>query len=119
MPSRQQVSSFIGATFHSVWALELLCFLRIHRDRALSQAEMVAELRGSDLVVSESLKSLAAAGLVEWHAGRARYRPSSPLLDEYAAIAEAAFAASPDAVRRIIARGAVEAAPIPMPVPGG
>ena len=63
MPSDEDVSSFIRSTFRSVWALELLCFLRQDRSRALSHQEMVAGLRGSDLVVSQSVDSLTAAGL--------------------------------------------------------
>ncbi|WBY09186.1 hypothetical protein PIB19_07545 [Sphingomonas sp. 7/4-4] len=64
MPAKQEVSSFIRSTFRSVWALELLCFLKKHRDRAWPQRELVVALRGSDLVVSQSIESLLAAGLV-------------------------------------------------------
>lgn len=103
MPSDQQISSFVGATFRSVWALELLCFLRQNRDRGHSHAEMVAGLRGSDLVVTRSVDSLAAAGLVLAEAdGSARYAPATADLDELAEAAEALYARSPDAVRRMI-----------------
>lgn len=114
MPSRQQVSDFIRATFRSVWAVELLSFLRTNRQRAPSQAEMVRELRASDLVVAQSLKSLAAAGLVELVAGGARYRPASPELDIYAAITEANFATSPASVRHLIAADAPHEAANPV-----
>ena len=64
MPSEEDVSNFIRTTFRSVWALELLCFLRQDRSRSHSHEEMVAGLRGSDLVVTQSVGSLTAGGLV-------------------------------------------------------
>lgn len=107
MPSQQDVSSFIRATFRSVWALELLCFLRQERDRSLSHEEMVAGLRGSDLVVLQSVDSLTAAGLVLAEAdGSARYRPASDDLDVLVEAAAALYAKSPDAVRRTIVAAA-------------
>jgi hypothetical protein len=107
MPTKQDVASFIRATFRSVWALELLCFLRQNRDRSLSHSEMVAGLRGSDLVVTQSVESLSAAGLVLAETdGSARYGPASGELDALVAQAEALYAKSPDAVRRMIVSAA-------------
>ena len=103
MPSKQDVSSFIESTFRSVWALELLCYLRQNRDRSLSHQEMVTGLRGSDLVVSQGIESLAAAGLVLAEAdGSARYSPRSAELDKLVECSEELYAKSPDAVRRLI-----------------
>lgn len=105
MPTKQQVFAFIRSRFRSVWALELLCFLRQNRDRALSRAEMVAGLRGSDLVVVQGVESLAASGLVAAGAdGSARYDPASEALDQLVQGTEALYAERPDAVRRAIAR---------------
>ena len=107
MSSKEQVSSFIRATFPSVWALELLCFLRQNRDRAWSHAEMVAGLRGSDLVVTQSVVSLAAAGLILAEAdGSARYKPATAHLDALVEQTGALYARSPDAVRRMIVAAA-------------
>jgi len=107
MSSRPEVASFIRASFRSVWALELLCFLRQNRDRSLSHADMVAGLRGSDLVVTQSVESLGAAGLVLTDAdGSARYAPAAPDLDTLVEQAEALYASSPDAVRRMIVAAA-------------
>jgi hypothetical protein len=107
----REVSNFIRTNFHSVWALELLCLLLRHRDRALGHAEMVAELRGSDLAIAQSVESLEAVGLVLAQAdGGARYGPVSPALDEMAGKAAALYATRPDAVRRTIAKGAEAAA---------
>lgn len=107
MPSRQEVSSFIRATFRSVWALELLSYLRQNQGRGLSHTEMVTGLRGSDLVVTQSVESLAAAGLVLAEKdGSARYSPASPQLDSLVERTEALYAKSPDAVRRLIVSSA-------------
>ena len=107
MPSKQEIASFIGATFRSVWGLELLCLLRQNRDRALTHAEMVAGLRGSDLVVTQGVGTLAAAGLVlAEEDGSARYSPASDDLDGLVEGAEALYASSPDAVRRMIVAAA-------------
>lgn len=103
MPPASEVATFIQATFQSVWALELLCFLRQHRDRNVGHDEMVAGLRGSDLVVTQSVASLVAGGLVLVEAdGGARYAPASDALDAMANAAEAAYFKAPDAVRRLI-----------------
>lgn len=103
MPEADAVQSFIAATFRSVWALELLCLLRRNRGVALSQADMVAGLTASQLVVSQSLASLVAAGLVvEESDGSARYAPASQSLDALAQAAEEFYANRPNAVRRII-----------------
>jgi hypothetical protein len=107
MPSEEDVSSFIRSTFRSVWALELLCFLRQDRERSLSHSEMVAGLRGSDLVVSQSVESLTAAGLVLAETdGSARYGPASDDLDRLVEAAALLYAKSPDAVRRTIVAAA-------------
>ena len=107
MPSSQEVSSFIGATFRSVWALELLGYLRQQRERQLCHAEMVSGLRGSDLVVIQSLESLAAAGLILVDEnGAARYAPATEQLDKLVDKTLALYARSPDKVRRMIISGA-------------
>jgi len=107
MPSEEDVSSFIRSTFRSVWALELLCFLRQEPGRGRSHEEMVAGLRGSDLVVTQSVESLTAAGLVIAEAdGSARYSPASGDVADLAERAVALYKRSPDAVRRTIVAAA-------------
>jgi hypothetical protein len=103
MPARQDVAGFIRSTFRSVWALELLCFLRKAADREWERGELVTALRASDLVIDQSLASLMAAGLVVATAqDRVRYQPANDLLDVMAREAEAEYASSPDKVRRLI-----------------
>ena len=102
-PSRSEVERFIGTSFRSVWAFELLGLLKRNRDKSLSHAEMVAGLRGSDLVVSQSVATLAAAGLIlVKEDGSAIYAPAGAALDRLVEEAEALYVKSPDAVRRLI-----------------
>jgi hypothetical protein len=106
-PSRSEVDSFIAASFRSVWAFELLCLLKRNRERSLSHTEMVAGLRGSDLVVSQSVAALAAAGLIlAQEDGAASYRPAIPALDRLFEEAEMLYLKRPDAVRRRIVAAA-------------
>ncbi|MEA1015647.1 hypothetical protein SH591_12985 [Sphingomonas sp. LY54] len=103
MLSRQEVSSFIRTTFRSVWTLELLLFLKTESERSWSRAELVAALRGSDLIVSQGVDALMAAGLVVTDAdGNARYTPATADLAKLVDQSEAAYSKSPDAVRRLI-----------------
>jgi hypothetical protein len=103
MPGKQELSTFIHATFRSVWSLELLCFLRKHPDCEWTNDRMVAALRASDIVIAQSLDSLFAAGLIVIGTnGTARYRPVSEKLDRLVAATEDLYLRQPDAVRRII-----------------
>ena len=111
MPAKQELSSFIRSTFRSVWSLELLCHLRKNRERGWTQSDLVRVLRGSELVVSQSVDSLVAAGLIVAEAdGTVRYQPVSGSVDQLAEAAEELYARRPDAVRRIIV--------VPTPAPG-
>lgn len=107
MDAEQELVSFIGTSFRSVWALELLCHLRKSGESTRSPEQLVDSLRASDLVVRTSLAELMAAGLVSVdESGNARYAPASPELDRLASQAEEQYGKSPDAVRRIIIRSA-------------
>jgi hypothetical protein len=107
MPSEHDVATFIRASFRSVWALELLRMLRQNQDRSLSRDEMVAGLRGSDLVVTQGVETLSAAGLVVTEEdGVAQYRPATADLDALVEATEAMYRTSPDAVRRMIVAAA-------------
>ena len=102
MTATEHVSRFIRSSFRSVWSLEVLLLLK-REPRPWAAEEIVASLRASDLIVSQSVSALTDAGfLVTDSAGRAEYRPSS---EEAAALltqAERLYAQSPDAVRRLI-----------------
>ena len=106
MPAEQEVASFIRGSFRSVWSLELLRLLRSDPGRSWTHREMVTALRGSDLVVRQSLDGLISAGLVVEEAdGSARYQPISPDVDALVERTERLYAKSPDKVRRMIVAG--------------
>jgi DNA-binding GntR family transcriptional regulator len=103
--SEEDLNSFISSSFRSVWALELLCHLRRNPEKELTAGELVEQLRASDSVVRGNIAQLVAAGLVAVTSeGAARYAPVNKELDRLAGEAEAQYARSPDAVRRVIVR---------------
>jgi len=105
--ARQELVSFIGASFRSVWALELLCVLRKHAGTPQTPETLVESLRASDQVVRTSLAELVAAGLVSVDGqGNATYAPATSALDRLAVATESYYSKSPDTVRRIIVRAA-------------
>lgn len=92
---------FIGSSFRSVWALELLLILK--RDRRIwSQAELVATMRASELVVSKALDALVAAGLAFVEGEGAEYMPINDEVSACVDQLEQLYALRPDAVRRTI-----------------
>ena len=102
MAGRDEVSRFIRASFRSVWSFELLLLLKRER-RRWSHAEIVARLRASDLVVTQSVDSLTAAGLVDVdEAGEIGFAPVNDREIEMVDGAEEFYATRPDQVRRLI-----------------
>jgi hypothetical protein len=94
---------FIESSFTSIWQIELLVFLQRHADRAWSPAELVKELRGSDLVVAQSLERLRACGLVAGETDMSvRYGPASVELGRLAGAVERTYQEKPSAVRRAV-----------------
>jgi len=103
MAATDSVTSFIGGAFRSVWALELLLHLRRTRERAWSAEQLVDVLRGSSLIVSQSLDGLMRAGLVSIDdQGCAQYQPASTEADQLVEAAQELYARKPETVRRII-----------------
>ena len=103
MAATDSVSNFIRGAFRSVWALELLLHLRRTRERAWSTEELVEALRGSALIVAQSLDGLMRAGLVSIdEQGCARYQPASPEIEQLMDAALELYARKPETVRRII-----------------
>jgi len=76
------VTDFIAASVPSVWALELLLFLRERTERDWPQDALVQELRSSRTVVHAALVAFEAAGLVRCEEGACAYQPASPALAE-------------------------------------
>lgn len=103
MADRKSLESFIASAFRSVWSLELLRYLADRPDTRFTPDELIAALRASDAVVSQSVDNLAAAGLALVDGeGKVALHAGSP---EQAGLIRAAidfYATSPDKVRRLI-----------------
>jgi hypothetical protein len=99
--SDEDLLHFVAASFPSVWALEVLLVLR-HERRTWTQAELVANLRASDLVVSRALDALLAAGLVSIEGDGALYLPVNEQVDECVDRVEELYRTRPNKVRRTI-----------------
>jgi len=103
MPEQATIDSFIASSFRSVWALDLLSHLVATPDQFHSPADLVAALRASDAVVSQSVQSLAAAGLaIIDEQGRVAYHRASSERAELVGAAIDYYGRSPDKVRRLI-----------------
>lgn len=97
----EELSSFIASSFLSVWALELLLLLK-QEPRQWSNDELITRLRASELVVTQAIGSLVAAGLVNVDEGGATYMPVSERLARLVDQTESLYASKPDALRRTI-----------------
>jgi hypothetical protein len=103
MPSEVELTRFIGSSFRSVWALEVLCELRNVTDLESSPDHLVRVLRASEVIVSQSLADLVAVGLVQISAlGEAKYAPATEELEQLASAVVARYASAPNSVRRTI-----------------
>lgn len=101
MSEPDDVHSFVGSTFRSVWSLELLLLLK-REQQLLSRVQLVTALRASDLVVNKALEELVAAGLVSVEGEHSSYFPMNDFIAQKVEEVEKLYAARPDAVRRII-----------------
>jgi hypothetical protein len=102
MDSEADILEFAGASFRSVWALELLLMLRRSRDRNWDAVEILRELRSSQVAVIEALDNLTVAGLVvAEEEGRYRYSATGHLEDAVDALA-GLYALKPAVVMRQI-----------------
>ena len=102
MPS-PDIAAFLRDHFKSVWALELLLFLKDHARDSWTSEQLIAALRTSETIVSTSVATLLAGGLVSTDGGGAvRYAPASEDLSRLVDTIQAMYAKKPDAVRRVI-----------------
>ncbi|AWK89974.1 hypothetical protein [Azospirillum thermophilum] len=95
--------TLLRRSVRSVWALELLLLLRRECGRSWTPDTLVAELRGSPMVVGEALGALTAAGLVAKEPdGALRYHPVAEVLDRWVQEIAEAYSLRPSAVIREI-----------------
>ena len=99
--SESELLRFAASSFPSVWALELLLVLK-SETRVWSQAELIASLRASEVVVTRALEALVIAGLVSEEPAGATYMPVSKLAADCVDQLEDLYRARPNAVRRAI-----------------
>jgi len=102
MPDASDLAAFISDNFRSVWTLEVLLFLKDHAATAWQNDALVQALRASDAIVSTSVESLFAAGLVMADRRGAQYAPASEDLSELVDEAQQLYARQPHAVRQLI-----------------
>jgi len=103
MPASAELAGFIRSQFRSVWALELLLYLKRHADRSWSRAELVEAFRASEAVIGTSLDNLLAGGMVVVEDGQqARYWPANESIEWLVGETATLYAKKPDAVRRLI-----------------
>jgi hypothetical protein len=102
--TEEALLSFVAASIRSVWALELLLFLKRNSARAWDSENLIRELRSSPVVISEALASLQAVGFVGQDGSHYRYGAASPTLDQIASDLERLYAAKPLSVITAIVR---------------
>ena len=103
MPRQAQLESFIANSFRSVWALDLLTYLAERPGTYFRPADLVTAMRASDVVVSQSVENLTAAGLaLVDEEGRVAYQDTSAEQAGLVKRAIAFYGRSPDKVRRLI-----------------
>lgn len=103
MPDQDTLESFIGNSFRSVWALEVLKFLVENPGRAFPAEELITALRVSNAVVSQSVGNLLANGMaVIDDEGRVKLHDGGAKEQALVAAAIELYQTSPDKVRRLI-----------------
>jgi hypothetical protein len=99
----ETLSDFLRQNIRSIWNVELLLLLHRQSGRPWQQAELVRELRASDVVVSEGTASLRQAGLILAEADDTiRYCPASATLDRLVQQLDRVYRERPTAVTKAL-----------------
>ncbi len=102
MPTENDIEEFIGQSFSSIWDLELLSVILEHSE-AMTSAELVDRMRGSELVVQQGIASLVAAGIASVDAdGRFQFCPVNDGLARSAREASDFYQRFPGRARRLM-----------------
>ena len=102
-PPESDFAEMVESILDSVWSLEVLLLLHNQAQREWTTADLVTDLRSSELVVSQSIRSLVEAGLaVADNDGSIRYSPVSADLAAFVDRLEYEYRARPTSVRRLI-----------------
>ncbi len=94
----EEILDFIRAAISSVWALELLLFVRERPERAWTAAELARELRSNEHLAGEALRTFEAVGLLSRSAEGFTYASASTGLDQLVGKLAAAWRERPVAV---------------------
>ena len=98
-----ELLAFVRGSFSSVWSLELMLLLQRNAGRSWTNEELVREMRGSRVVVDQSVAGLLAAGFIlRDDSEHVRYQPASADIDRLARATADAYRRKPDRVRRAI-----------------
>ncbi len=101
--SEANLLDFVRETLGSVWAVEQLLLMQRTPERKWKPAELVAELRASDLLVVNNLAAFERAGLVAPHAdGAYQFAPASDLIAALCADLALLYRERPHTVRNAI-----------------
>ena len=102
--SEKEVLAFVHSELGSVWALELLLFLKGNEQNAFRLEQLVAQLRSSSTAVTQALTRLNRCGLADMNPdGTYRFAPRSARHREVAAAIEALSLHKPMALIKAIA----------------
>lgn len=102
MPSQFEIETFIGSSFRSIWSLDLVQYLYANRQESHSKEQLIAALRASESVVSQSIDSLVAVGLVIVDRDLVRIHIADAQSRGLIEGAIKLYGKSPDKVRRLI-----------------
>jgi hypothetical protein len=77
--SEEEVLAFVHSELGSVWALELLLFLKANEPNAFGPEQLIVQLRSSSTAVTQGLTRLTACGLAAVKPdGTYSFAPRSP-----------------------------------------
>jgi DNA-binding IclR family transcriptional regulator len=100
--TEEEIYAFVRDSIGSVWALELLLFLRRGHERAWSSAELVRELRSSDTAITDCLTKLVSLGVIVSSEAGYQYKPGSSQTAHAVDELQRLYAAKPISVMKAI-----------------